>query len=78
MQALLFSFNGRIRRQQFWLASIGVFVTAPWSRRLGNAAFIHASSFCSAADEADCASRDSSHGFSPMVRMAATSAGSGP
>ena len=24
MQSLLFSFNGRIRRQQFWLASIGV------------------------------------------------------
>ena len=24
MQALLFNFNGRIRRQQFWLASIGV------------------------------------------------------
>jgi uncharacterized membrane protein YhaH (DUF805 family) len=24
MQSLLFSFNGRIRRQQFWLASIGL------------------------------------------------------
>jgi len=26
MQSLLFSFNGRIRRQQFWLATIGVAV----------------------------------------------------
>ena len=24
MQSLLFSFNGRIRRQQFWLATLGV------------------------------------------------------